>query len=364
MCVKKIIALTLVLCMLLSLAGCGLFRRKQPNVGVFWSNTLDSMGQVRTLLEEMLNSSQISNFSRNADDSAERQLRQITEAVEQGCNLLAINPADPSNTEILQQILTVVEDRPVVFFGSYGLGGMDVGLLATHPNACFVGVESGMDGRTMGNMIGAYVLKYFDFLDRNQDTVVTYAMLTGDLSQPQVAGRTRYAVEAADAVITGGDQIALSYFEPINHEKCQKASSGEGTQKQGRLFMNQNLSVYNAENGNEIELVICTGEALTEGAAASLQEHGYSADKLGTLPVFGFGASDSMQKLIDSGAVIGTVEYDSEAVAEAIATLLLSAFKGTPILNKLAELTQEDRYYAYLETPDILYVSYLTYGGA
>ena len=360
---KRTIALILTLCITATLAGCGLFRRPEPKVGLFWANTLDNMGPVRTLLEEMLNTGQISSVSRNADDDAARQLRQITEAVEQGCNLLAVNPADPTDTQTLQQILTVAGEIPVVFFGNYGLGGMDVSLLASHPNACFVGVEAGADGRAMGKQIGEYVLKNFDFVDRNGDTVVTYAMLSGDPSKAEIAGRVRYAVEAADAVITGGDCIALSYFDPTNRDKCQQAAGGEGTEKLGRQFMNSNLTAYNKENGNEIELVICTGDSLTEGAAAVLKAHGYEAGNLGTLPLFGYGMTDAMGKLLSSGAVVGTVEYDSKAAAEAIATLLLEAYRGTPVLNKLAELTADDRYYAYEENPDILYVNYISHSG-
>ena len=360
---KKAIALILALCILVSLAGCSLFRRPEPKVGLFWANTLDNVGSVRTILEEMLNTSQISNVSRNADDDAARQLRQITEAVEQGCNLLAVNLADSADTQILQQILDVAGEIPVVFFGSYGLGGLDVSLLATHPNACFVGVEAGADGRTMGKQIGEYVLKNYDFVDRNGDAVVTYAMLSGDQSRTEIANRVRYAVEAADAVITGGDCIALSYFDPTNRDKCQQAAGGEGTEKLGRQFMNSNLTAYNKENGNEIELVICTGDSLTEGAAAALQAHGYEAGNLGTLPLFGYGMTDAMGKLLSSGAVVGTVEYDSKAAAEAIATLLLEAYRGTPVLNKLAELTADDRYYAYEENPDILYVNYISHSG-
>lgn len=363
MCVKRTIALILALCITAALAGCGLFGRPEPKVGLFWANTLDNAGSVRATLEEMLTTSQISIVSRNADDDGARQLRQITEAVEQGCNLLAVNPAAPGDSQLLQQILETAGEIPVVFFGSYGLDGLDVSLLATHPNACFVGVEAGMDGRTMGKMIGQYVLKNFDFVDRNGDTVVTYAMLSGDQSGTEIASRARYAVEAADAVITGGGCIALSYFDPTNRDKCQQAGSGEGTQKLGRQFMSMNLATYNEAAGNEIELVICTGDSLTEGAAAALRAHGYEAGNLGTLPLFGYGMTDAMGKLLSSGAVVGTVEYDSKAVAEAIATLLLEAHRGTPMRNKLAELTADERYYAYEEKPDILYVNYISHSG-
>ena len=78
--------------------------------------------------------------------------------------------------------------------------------------------------------------------------------------------------------------------------------------------MNTNLSQYNKENNNMIELIICNNDGMAEGAISALNDKGYN---LGdgtstTIPVFGVDATDAAKQLIADGKMTGTIKQDAE----------------------------------------------------
>ena len=363
---KKIIALTLALVMVLGLAACGGSGAAagEPKVSVFWYDESDVyLSSVRTALNEKLDALGVDYDNQYAANDQTKQIDQIKTAIAGGSTLLVVNVVTSGSPDVAEEILAAAGDIPVVFFNrAIGTDGSDVTVLDAHNTTCFIGTDAPEAGHMQGKMIGEYVLANFDKLDLNKDGKISYAMFKGEEGNAEAIARTQFGVEDADKILTAAGKSALEYFDAKAAQKWQTDPEGAWSAKAAKDYMDTNLVTYNESNGNMIELVICNNDGMAEGAVAALQQAGYNKAGAHVVPVFGVDATDSAKNLIKEGAMIGTVKQDANGMAVAICQTVKAISEGKTPADALASLT-DTRFSVAGDCASKLYVAYAPYTG-
>ena len=362
---KKIIALTLALVMVLGLAACGASNASgEPKVSVFWYDESDVyLSSVRTALNEKLDALGVDYDNQYAANDQTKQIDQIKTAIAGGSTLLVVNIVTSGSPDAAQQVLDAAGDIPVVFFNrAIGTDGSDVAVLDAKASTCFIGTDAPEAGHMQGKMVGDYVLANYDVIDLNSDGVITYAMFKGEEGNAEAIARTQFGVEDADLVLTAAGKPALVYFDAQAAQKWQTDPEGAWSAKAAKDYMDTNLVTFNAANNNMIELVICNNDGMAEGVVASLQQAGYNKEGLHVVPVFGVDATDAAKALIAEGSMIGTVKQDNVGMAAAICETVKAIAAGKTPADALASLN-DDRFSIAGDCASKMYVAYAPFMG-
>ena len=362
---KKIIALTLALVMVLGLAACGGSAASgEPKVSVFWYDESDVyLSSVRTALNAKLDALGVDYDNQYAANDQAKQIDQIKTAIAGGSTLLVVNIVTSGSPDAAQQVLDAAGDIPVVFFNrAIGTDGSDVAVLDAKATTCFIGTDAPEAGHMQGKMVGEYVLANYDTIDLNGDGVISYAMMKGDEANIEAIYRTQYGVEDANAALTAAGKPALAYFDASNPDCYQVDLGGAWSAAAAKEYMDTNFVTYNEGAGNMIELVICNNDGMAEGVVASLQQAGYNKAGAHVVPVFGVDATDAAKALIGEGAMIGTVKQDNVGMADAICETVKAIASGKTPAEALAALNDE-RFSIAPDCASKLYVAYAPYMG-
>ena len=361
---KKIIALTLALVMVLGLAACGGTASGEPKVSVFWYDESDVyLSSVRTALNEKLDALGVAYDNQYAANDSAKQLDQIKTAIAGGSTLLVVNVVTSGSPDVAEEILAAAGDIPVVFFNrAIGTDGSDVTVLDAHSTTCFIGTDAPEAGHMQGKMVGDYVVANYETIDLNGDGVISYAMMKGDEANIEAIYRTQYGVEDANAVLEAAGKPALVYFDASNPDCYQVDLGGQWSAAAAKEYMDTNFVSYNEAAGNMIELVICNNDGMAEGVVASLQEKGYNVAGAHTVPVFGVDATDNAKALIADGAMTGTVKQDADGMAAAISETVKAVNGGASCKDALAGLT-DTRFTIASDCAGKLFVAYAPYTG-
>ena len=350
---KKLLAVLLCAGMAVSmLAGCGSSdtNTDEPadsgseevasdlNVGVFYYTFSDTyIASVRTALDAKLDDMGITYQDYDGNNSQTTQNEQIDTALQTGANLLIVNIVTSGSVDASQQIVDKASAAgvPVIFFNRAVEGDEEEGqVLGSYDKCAFVVTDAPEAGHLQGQMIGEYVVENFDTIDLNGDGKISYAMFMGQLGNVEAIYRTQYGVEDADKVITDAGKPALEYFDASNSDKYQVDQDGAWSSKAAADYMTTNLSQYNADNNNMIELIICNNDGMAEGAISALNDKGYntgSGDKY--IPVFGVDATDAAKQLIADGKMTGTIKQDADGMADCIAFLTQNIADGKELMD-------------------------------
>lgn len=300
---KKHLALSVLLILLLCLSGCG----TGPKAAIFWPETQE-YSQFQSILEKQLDQSDISYTHHGNPDASG-----ITVAIESGANLIALCQPDSS---VLPELLYAAGETPVIIFGcDWEPYDLPEGMA----NVCFIGFDPIAGGKEMGRMVGQYVLAHYEELDTNGDSVITYTMLRGDEYSWDTAYRVKFGVEAADAVLTDARRHALSYFDPTTPYKYVLDPAETASSDFAFEIISQDT---------QAELILCSHDSLALGALDALESQNRS------IPVFGFGGISEAQKKLT-----GTVIRDEASAAYAIACVMEGAYEGEMLSQLLASFT-------------------------
>ena len=361
---KKIIALTLALVMVLGLAACGGTASGEPKVSVFWYDESDVyLSSVRTALNEKLDALGVAYDNQYAANDSAKQLDQIKTAIAGGSTLLVVNVVTSGSPDVAEEILAAAGDIPVVFFNrAIGTDGSDVTVLDAHNTTCFIGTDAPEAGHMQGKMVGDYVVANYETIDLNGDGVISYALMKGDEANIEAIYRTQYGVEDANAVLEAAGKPALVYFDASNPDCYQVDLGGQWSAAAAKEYMDTNFVSYNEAAGNMIELVICNNDGMAEGVVASLQEKGYNVAGAHTVPVFGVDATDNAKALIADGAMTGTVKQDADGMAAAISETVKAINGGASARDALAGLS-DARFTIASDCAGKLFVAYAPYTG-
>ena len=384
---KKILALLMALALVFALCACGGSSDSAPaaeeaapaaeeaapaasglKVGVFYYAYSDTyISSVRSALDAALDAKGIAYTDFDGNGNQTTQNEQIQTAVTDGYNLLVVNMVTSGSSDVANQIISIANGIPVVFFNrAIEADGEEGSVLNANDSISFIGTDAPEAGHLQGQMIGAYLLENYDAVDLNGDGVISYAMMKGDEANVEAIYRTQYGQEDADAVLTAAGKPALSYFDASNASKYQVDLNGQWSAQAALDYMNTNLSQYNEANGNMIELVICNNDNMAEGTISALNAAGYNLGDGAstTIPVFGVDATDAAQELIAAGKMTGTVKQDAVGMAEAIADVVEAVAAGASMADAIgAEADLADMYSVADGIANKLFVAYAAYTG-
>ena len=332
-------------------------------VGVFYYTYSDTyISSVRTALDESLKAAGIDFQDYDANSNQTTQNEQIDTAISTGANLLIVNIVTSGSVDASQAIVDKAQAAgiPVIFFNRAVESDEEEGkVLGSYDKCAFVGTDAPEAGHMQGDMIGKYLVENFDAVDLNGDGSISYAMFMGQLGNVEAIYRTQYAVEDANKVLTEAGKAELQYFDSSNKDCYQVDQDGNWSATAANNYMNTNLSQYNKENNNMIELIICNNDGMAEGAISALNDKGYN---LGdgtstTIPVFGVDATDAAKHLIADGKMTGTIKQDAEGMAEAIAFLTQNVAEGKAVMDGT------DSYNISENVSNKIYIPYAAYTG-
>lgn len=332
-------------------------------VGVFYYTYSDTyISSVRTALDESLKAAGIDFQDYDANSNQTTQNEQIDTAISTGANLLIVNIVTSGSVDASQAIVDKAQAAgiPVIFFNRAVESDEEEGkVLGSYDKCAFVGTDAPEAGHMQGDMIGKYLVENFDAVDLNGDGSISYAMFMGQLGNVEAIYRTQYAVEDANKVLTEAGKAELQYFDSSTKDCYQVDQDGNWSATAANNYMNTNLSQYNKENNNMIELIICNNDGMAEGAISALNDKGYN---LGdgtstTIPVFGVDATDAAKQLIADGKMTGTIKQDAEGMAEAIAFLTQNVAEGKAVMDGT------DSYNISENVSNKIYIPYAAYTG-
>lgn len=333
------------------------------DVAVFYYTYGDTyIASVRTALDAQLDALGVKYQDYDANNNQTTQNEQIDTAIQTGANVLIVNIVTSGSVDSSTQIVDKAKaaDIPVIFFNRAVEGDEDEGkVLGSYEKCAFVGTDAPEAGHMQGKMIGEYVVENFDAIDLNGDGKISYAMMMGQLGNVEAIYRTQYGVEDANAVLEAAGKPALEYFDSSNTDCYQVDQDGNWSATAANNYMTTNLSQYNEENGNMIELVICNNDGMAEGVISALNDKGYNLGTADckTIPVFGVDATDAAKQLIADGKMTGTIKQDAEGMAACIADLTKNAGSGQDVM------ANTDSYNISETVSNKIYIPYATYTG-
>lgn len=315
-------------------------KKSDVNVAVFYYTYSDTyIASVRTALDKALGDAGVTFQDYDANNSQTTQNEQIDTAIQTGANLLVVNIVTTGSVDASTQIVDKAKAAgiPVIFFNRAVEGDNEEGqVLGSYDQVAFVGTDAPEAGHMQGAMIGQYVVDNFDTIDLNKDGKISYAMFMGQLGNVEAIYRTQFGVEDANKVLTEAGKPELEYFDAANSDKYQVDQDGAWSATAANNYMTTNLSQYNEENNNMIELVIANNDGMAEGVVSALSDKGYNlgTGKEGkTIPVFGVDATDSAKELIKAGKMTGTIKQDAEGMAACIADLVGNVAEGKAVMD-------------------------------
>lgn len=349
---KKLLAACIAAAMTMSLlTGCGgnssgsdsasgnTESSSDANVAVFYYTYSDTyIASVRTALDEKLDGMGVTYQDYDANSNQTTQNEQIDTAIQTGATMLIVNIVTSGSVDASSQIIDKAEAAgiPVVFFNRAVEGDEEEGeVLGSYDKCAFVGTDAPEAGHMQGEMIGNYLVENYDEVDLNKDGKISYAMFMGQLGNVEAIYRTQYGVEDADKILKENGKPGMEYFDSSNKDNYQVDQDGNWSATAANNYMTTNLSQFNEENGNMIEVIICNNDGMAEGAISALNDKGYNlgtADSK-TIPVFGVDATDAAKQLIADGKMTGTIKQDADGMAVCIADLTKNVTAGKDLME-------------------------------
>ncbi len=235
------------------------------------------------------------------------QNEQINKVLEEGTDLILLNIV---NVEEAQNVINMIKQTniPVILFNREPLTPIPI---QSYSKAFFIGTDARQTGILQGDMIINVWNTGKQFIDRNNDEIMQYVMLEGQVNNVEAIGRTQYSVSTIQNADIQTQQIQLLV---CNWSEKQAYDSMK------TLFL---------KYGNQIEVILSNNDAMGMGAIKALQEVGYNlGDKSRTIPVVGVDLIPQARELIQKGDMLGSVYQDPKAYADALYVCGMNLVQG------------------------------------
>ncbi|MCD7708452.1 MAG: galactose ABC transporter substrate-binding protein [Clostridiales bacterium] len=332
------------------------------NIAVFYYTYSDTyIASVRTALDGQLDTLGVTYQDYDANSNQTTQNEQIDTAIQTGATALIVNIVTSGSVDVSSQIVDKAKAAgiPLIFFNRAVEDDETEGdVLGSYDECAFVGTDAPEAGHMQGDMIGNYVKDNFDSLDLNGDGKISYAMFMGQLGNAEAIYRTQFSVEDANKILSDAGMGELEYFDSSNSDRYQVDQDGNWSATAANNYMTTNLSQYNENNNNMIELVICNNDSMAEGAISALNDKGYNLGDGGKMiPVFGVDATDAAKQLIADGKMTGTIMQDAAGMAECIADLAGNIASGKDLMDGT------DSYIISEKVSNKIFIPYQVYTG-
>ncbi|MGM0378920.1 MAG: galactose/glucose ABC transporter substrate-binding protein MglB [Bacillota bacterium] len=310
---KKILAITLILVLSLSVVACGQDgdtsdgggenASELPKIGVTIYKFDDNfMSFVRRSIETRAEGKAelILNDSQN---SQAKQNEQVDMMLSKGVGALAINLVDPqAASSIVDKAKN--EDIPVVFFNKEP----KLETLKSYEDSVYVGTKSEESGIMQGKIV-ADAWKDNPEWDKNGDGVMQYVLLKGEPGHPDAEARTKYVIESAKEKGVEVEELELQ--------------TGMWDSVKAKELLDSWLS----KHGESIEFVIANNDAMALGAISALEQNGYFKDDK-FMPVVGVDAIPDALSELEEGTLVGTVLNDAKGQGAATLDAAINAANG------------------------------------
>lgn len=295
---KKYILISLLL-FILSLCGCTQEHSIElPKIGVCFQDRQNSIypsGQ-----QSLLSTLESAGFQVTAADGKNdqtKQVRQITDFLDQSYDLLIIEPVMASASgDLLAQLQAA--DTPAVFINREP----ESDVLEQWNRVCYVGCDAMQPGLLQGRII-CNTLNQGDF---NGDGIVSYGIISGPQDHIDAQLRAQYC---AKELTFGALETALL-----------TTGYGDWTIESGQRICAQMLSQY----GKDLEVIFCGNDAMALGAIQAIEDGGRVVGE--NLYLIGVDAIKEAVQMVQDGKLTGTVcidyQHQLEQITQAVQALL------------------------------------------
>ena len=228
----------------------------------------------------------------DARDNQGVQNSQVERLISLGCDALCVNMVDRSAASgVIDKAMA--EDIPIVFFNREPVEED----MNRWDKLYYVGVDPKESAVLQGQILVDAYKENPKILDENGDGTVSYVLLEGESSHQDSLIRTEWSIQTLK---DGGVPIERITGGIANWERSQASA-----------LMEQWLDEY----PGEIELVIANNDDMALGAIDAMGRAGVTA---GTIQFVGIDGTPAGLEAIRNGTLLGTVESDRRAYAEAV----------------------------------------------
>lgn len=230
-----------------------------------------------------------------------KQDDEIDKMLKENVDLLLVNLVDTSEESTKKVIEKIrVSNIPVIFFNREPINKE---IVKSYEKAIILSTISEA-GILQGNLVSNLWNNNKKSIDRNNDNIMQYVMLTGDNEDLTAISRTQNVIDT------------------IKNNKIKIEELDRENSKWDKELAKQSIASLLYRYGDKIEAIISNNDAMAIGAIEALQKQGYNNGDLNkTILVVGIDAIPKAQELIKKGYMAGTVLQDPKEEAEALYTL-------------------------------------------
>lgn len=222
----------------------------------------------------------------------------ISSLLESDTDLIIANLADISENIVEDVILKVKSKNiPIVFLD---INPKVVSKVSKYyDKAVFLLANSDLAGTIQGKLLINLWNTNKNILDKNNDNILQYVLLQGNVDDPATIDRTKYVISTINNSEIKTEQLAL-----INANWSKQIAKNAIE----NLFLKYD---------GKIEAIISNNDAMAIGAIEALQNYGYNkGDELKNIAVVGIDGMSEAKDLVDKGFMTGTVIQDPKVLAE------------------------------------------------
>ena len=247
----------------------------------------------------------------SAQESQRTQNSQVERYLSLGYDVICVNLVDRTDANTVVDLATSAQ-VPVIFFNREPVKED----LTRSDAIYYVGTRAEETGRAQGELAAEAFLDG-RIEDKNQDGILQYVMLEGEMGHQDAIIRTE---ESVQVLKESGIATQLLASAVGNWERSQGAALME-------QWLNQQLP---------IELVLSNNDDMALGALDALQKAGV------TVPVIGIDGTEEGKEAVEDGRLLATVDCNGQAQGEAIFSLAAALAQGEAIPSQWE--VEEDHY--------------------
>lgn len=307
---RKGIAVLLIALVLLCLTACVTAtddtEQGPPKIGVCFRQGSDpeTIGY-RQLLEKALTGKGYQVLMADGKDDQTKQNAQLQDMLDQGCELLIVEPVMLAEAQSIVELLRQAEVPGLIINRE-----PDGEVLASWDRISFVGSDDSQPGLMQGQII----LEQPGQGDVNGDGVVSYLVIAGPEDHMDANLRSAYC--AKELTFAGMETNLIAQV------------SGDWSRESGRQLCAKALSAY----GMDIEVVFCNNDAMALGALDAIRDSGWTVGK--DMYLVGVGAETDALEAVGRGTLTGTVLCDTQGQVDKVLEVVRLLMAGEPVQQK------------------------------
>lgn len=246
-------------------------------------NSIVSEMQTQAVLYEQYTGKNVMVNVSCADGSQREQNKQIEQYIALQYDVICVNLVDRTNAApVIDQVKNA--NIPLVFFNREPVKED----IFRQEDIYYVGTDAKETAKQQGQVVAELYQQYPEIMDKNQDGVLQYVMLEGEMGHQDTALRCEYVLETLKE--TG---IRLEKLDADTADWLYSPAEAI-TEEWAKTF------------GNDIELVLSNNDEMALGAAHALQAAQISA------AIFGIDATPAGKEAVQKGEMWATVDCNAE----------------------------------------------------